>query len=158
MNDRRIKWSYMDHWRSNSASGPIDQWHSRLSMSRFLKQVAAVGFDAIDTFDFRIWQIFEEYGSIANYQEFVQEHGLQRIVNIFHGVYYSDEQYAPEVPATRPAILEDFRVTMDRWSGIQLDNIIVMPGSRDYNDGGVSEERIKYAAETWGEVGSCQAG
>ncbi|MBN9240179.1 MAG: sugar phosphate isomerase [Micrococcales bacterium 70-64] len=153
MTERRIKWSYMDHWRSNGPSGPIDQWHSRLAMSRFLKQVAAVGFDAIDTFDFRIWQIFEEYGSVANYQEFVQEHGLERIVNTFHGVYYDDAVYAPEVRETRPAILEDFKVTMDRWSGIQLDNIIVMPGSRDYSDDGVSDDRIKVAAETWGEVG-----
>ena len=45
---RRIKWSYMDHWRSDGPIGPIDQWHSHKTMSSFLKQIKAVGFDAID--------------------------------------------------------------------------------------------------------------
>ena len=116
-------------------------------------QVAAVGFDAIDTFDFRFWQILEQYGSVANYQEFVQEQGLERIVNTFHGVYYTPERYAPEVPATHDTILEDFKVTMDRWSGIQLDNIIVMPGSRYFDEAGVSDDGLKHAAEVWGKVG-----
>src|SRR4029453_18171612 len=54
--ERAIKWSYMDHWRSNGPAGPVDQWHSHKTMSAFLKQIKAVGFDAIDTFDFRLWQ------------------------------------------------------------------------------------------------------
>ena len=36
-----IKWSYMDHWRSNGPAGPIDQWHSHKTMSAFLKQTPA---------------------------------------------------------------------------------------------------------------------
>lgn len=152
--DAAIKWSYMDHWRSNSPSGPIDQWHSRLAMKRFLRQVAGVGFDAIDTFDFRYWQILEQYGSVANYQEFVQEQGLERIVNTFHGVYYTPDRYAPEVAATHPTILEDFRVTMERWSDIQLDNIIVMPGSRCFDEAGISDDGLKNAAEVWTKVGA----
>lgn len=151
--DRHIKWSYMDHWRTTGPSGPIDQWHSRKEMGRFLRQVAAVGCEAIDTFDFRYWQILEQYGSVANYQEFVQEQGLERIVNIFHGVYYDPDRYAPEVTATHPTILEDFKVTMDRWSGISLDNVIVMPGSRNFDDEGVTDDAIKRAAEIWGKVG-----
>ena len=145
---RGIKWSYMDHWRSNGPAGPIDQWQSRLAMKRFLQQVAAVGFDAIDTFDFRIWQILEQYGSVANYQEFVQEQGLELIVNTFHGVYYSPDRYAPEVPATHGNILDDFKFTMDMWSGIRLDNIIVMPGSRYFDEQGVPDDGIKHAAES----------
>lgn len=143
----------MDHWRSNSPSGPIDQWHSRKSMTRFLRQVAAVGFDAIDTFDFRFWQILEQYGSVANYQEFVQEQGLERIVNTFHGVYYDWDRYAPEVPATHDTMVEDFKVTMERWSGIQLDNVIVMPGSRFFDDQGPTDDHLKHAAEAWAKVG-----
>lgn len=149
-----IKWSYMDHWRSNGPSGPIDQWHSRRAMTRFLRQVAAVGYDAIDTFTFRIWQILEQYGSVANYQEFVQEQGLERVVNAFHGVYYSPERYAPELPETLPAMLDDFRMTMELWSGIQLDNVIVMPGSRNFDDGGITDDALKYAAEAWAKVGA----
>ena len=150
---RAIKWSYMDHWRSAGPAGPIDQWHNRASMSRFLKQIKACGFDAIDTFDFRFWQIVGDYGSVANYQDFVQEHGLERIVNTFHAADYDPRNYAPHVRETHPAILEDFRVTMDRWSEIQLDNIIVMPATLYYDMEPVTPDKIKLTAELWNAVG-----
>jgi sugar phosphate isomerase/epimerase len=149
-----MKWSYMDHWRSMSPHGPIDQWESRNSMSRFLKQVAAVGYDAIDTFDFRWYQIMGEYGSVANYQEFVQEHGLERIVNTFHAADYDRRVYAPHIPETHDRILEDFRVTMDRWSGIALDNIIVMPATLYYDMEPVTDDKIKHTADLWNKVGA----
>jgi inosose dehydratase len=149
-----MKWSYMDHWRSQSPHGPIDQWESRETMDRFLKQVASVGYDAIDTFDFRIHQIMGMFGSVANYQEFVQERGLERIVNTFHAADYDPRRYAPHVPETHPAILEDFRVTMERWSDIELDNIIVMPATLYYDMEPVTEDKIKITADLWNQVGA----
>ena len=116
---RAIKWSYMDHWRSNGPAGPVDQWHSHKTMSAFLKQIKATGFDAIDTFDFRIWQMYGDYGGPAKYQEMVQDHGLERIVNTFHAADYDVRNYAPHLPETHENILEDFRVTMGRWAEIQ---------------------------------------
>ena len=100
VSQRRIKWSYMDHWRSNGPAGPIDQWHSHRTMSAFLKQIKAVGFDAIDTFDFRLWQMYGDYGGPAKYQEMVRDHGLERIVNTFHAADYDVRDYAPHVPET----------------------------------------------------------
>jgi sugar phosphate isomerase/epimerase len=151
--ERAVRWSYMDHWRSAGPAGPIDQWHDRESMSTFLKQIKAVGFDAIDTFDFRFWQILGDYGSVAAYQDFVQQHGLERIVNTFHAADYDLRRYAPHVPETHATILEDFRVTMDRWSGIQLDNIIVMPATLYYDMEPVTADKIKTTAELWNRVG-----
>ncbi|MFD1715435.1 sugar phosphate isomerase/epimerase family protein [Amnibacterium flavum] len=149
-----MKWSYMDHWRSPSPNGPIDQWQTYDSMDRFLKQVAAVGYDAIDTFDHRYFTIIDQYGSVANYQEFVQERGLERIVNTFHAAAYDQRNYAPHIASTHDNILEDFRVTMDRWSGIQLDNIIVMPATLYYDMEPVTEDKIKTTAELWNKVGA----
>ena len=151
--NRAIRWSYMDHWRSAGPAGPIDQWHDRASMSTFLKQLKAAGFDAIDTFDFRFWQILGDYGSVANYQDFVQQHGLERIVNTFHAADYDVRNYAPHVPETHAAILEDFRLTMDRWSGIRLDNIIVMPATLYYDMEPVTPDKIKTTADLWNQVG-----
>lgn len=148
-----MKWSYMDHWRSQSAIGQIDQWQTYDTMDRFLKQVRAVGFDAIDTFDFRYFTIMDMYGSVANYQEFVQERGLDRIVNIFHAAVYDPRNYAPHIPETHENMLEDFRITMDRWSGIQLDNIIVMPATLYYDMEPVTADKIKTTAELWNKVG-----
>lgn len=149
-----MKWSYMDHWRSPSPNGPIDQWQTIDSMDRFLKQVAAVGYDAIDTFDHRYFTIIDQYGSVANYQEFVQERGLERIVNTFHAASYDQRNYAPHIASTHDNILEDFRVTMDRWSGIELDNIIVMPATLYYDMEPVTEDKIKTTAELWNKVGA----
>lgn len=148
-----MKWSYMDHWRSDSPHGPIDQWESRDSMDRFLKQVAAVGYNAIDTFDFRYFQMMGMFGSVANYQEYVQERGLERIVNTFHAADYDPRTYAPHIRETWPTILDDFRVTMDRWSEIDLDNIIVMPAALYYDMEPVTEDKIKTTAELWNQVG-----
>ena len=148
-----LRWTYMDHWRTDSAGGPIDHFHSRREMRDFARQVVAVGFEAIDTFDFRFWQILEQYGSLTNFQEFLQEQGLERIVNIFHGVNMDPSWYAPEVPETHPRILEDFKATMERWSELELDHIIVMPGTRNFDPTGVSDDAIKHAAEVWSRVG-----
>ena len=154
---RHIKWSYMDHWRSNGPAGPIDQWHDRHTMSDFLKQIKAVGFDAIDTFDFRLGQIYGDYGGPAKYQEVVQDHGLERIVNIFHAADYDTRTYAPHLPETHEAILEDFRVTMGHWSSIRLDNIIVMPATLYYDMEPITEDKLKITADLWGKVGRITA-
>ncbi len=156
--ERAIKWSYMDHWRSNGPAGPVDQWHSHKTMSAFLKQVKAVGFDAIDTFDFRIWQMYGDYGGPAKYQEMVQDHGLERIVNTFHAADYDVRNYAPHLPETHEDILEDFRVTMGRWSEIQLDNIIVMPATLAYDMEPVTDDKLKHTADLWNKVGEITAG
>ncbi|KEP72217.1 sugar phosphate isomerase, partial [Microbacterium sp. SUBG005] len=37
--------------------------------------------------------------------------------------------------------------------GIQLDNIIVMPGSRYFDEAGVPDDGLKHAADIWGRVG-----
>ena len=116
-------------------------------MSAFLKQIKATGFDAIDTFDFRIWQMYGDYGGPAKYQEMVQDHGLERIVNTFHAADYDVRNYAPHLPETHENILEDFRVTMGRWSEIQLDNIIVMPATLYYDMEPITEDKLKNTAE-----------
>ena len=154
---RKIKWSYMDHWRSNGPAGPIDQWHSHRTMSEFLQQIKAVGFDAIDTFDFRLWQMYGDYGGPAKYQEMVQDHGLERIVNAFHASDFDTRNYAPHIRETHDNILEDFRRTMGHWSAIQLDNIIVMPATLYYDMEPVTDDKLKIAAELWSKVGRITA-
>ena len=153
-----IKWSYMDHWRSNGPAGPIDQWHSHKTMSAFLKQIKAVGFDAIDTFDFRIWQMYGDYGGPVKYQEMVQDHGLEGIINTFHAADYDTRNYAPHLRETHENILEDFRVTMGRWSGVGLNSIIVMPATLYYDMEPITDDKLKITAELWNKVGEITAG
>ena len=55
--------------------------------------------------------MYGDYGGPAKYQEMVQDHGLERIVNTFHAADYDTRNYAPHLPETHENILEDFRVT-----------------------------------------------
>ena len=55
--------------------------------------------------------------SPAKYEESGQEQGLERIVNMFHGAQY-DPQLRAHAPATHATMVEDFKVTMDRSSGV----------------------------------------
>ena len=44
----------MDHWREPSPRGLVTQYTSVRSMDRFIKQLAVLGFEGIDTFFFSL--------------------------------------------------------------------------------------------------------
>ena len=50
----KLRWAYMDHWRIDSPQGYASQYSSIKRLDGFLKQVAALGFEAIETFDFHL--------------------------------------------------------------------------------------------------------
>ena len=51
---RSLRYAYMDHWRVETAQGPLSQYTSLERFDAFLKQIAGVGFEAIETFDFHL--------------------------------------------------------------------------------------------------------
>ena len=78
-----LRWSYMDHWREPSPRGLITQYASVRSMDRFIKQLAVLGFEGIDTFFFSLPQFDAMFGSLAKFEDFMRERGVQKIVNVF---------------------------------------------------------------------------
>jgi inosose dehydratase len=70
-----LRWAYMDHWRVDSPQGYVSQYSSISRLDSFLKQIAALGFEAIETFDFHLPVLIDLFGSLPNARAFLQERG-----------------------------------------------------------------------------------
>jgi inosose dehydratase len=152
-----LKWSYMDHWRVDTPRGPMTQYGSRRLMDDFVKQISAVGFEGLDMFDFQIYGLTQMFGSIEKYQEYLQDHGISKIVNLFRGIMYDPRVADPHVRETRDEIVESTRRMLGMWEGLQIENLIVMPASLYADTAPVTADKIKAAAECWNRVGEASA-
>ena len=81
-----LRWAYMDHWRVETPQGPVSQYTSVAHFDRFLKQIAAVGFEAIETFDFHLGVMRELCGSLEKCRDFLQERGVGCHHEFFCGI------------------------------------------------------------------------
>jgi inosose dehydratase len=153
-----LRWSYMDHWRADTPRGPMTQYGSRRLMDDFVKQVSAVGFKGLDMFDFQIYGLTQMFGSIEKYQEYLQDHGISKIVNLFRGIMYDPRVADPHVRETHDEIVESTRRMLGMWEGLQIENLIVMPASLYADTAPVTADKIKAAAECWNRVGEASAG
>src|SRR5271166_2434490 len=152
-----LRWSYMDHWRADTPRGPMTQYGSRRLMDDFVKQISAVGFEGLDMFDFQIYGLTQMFGSIEKYQEYLQDHGITKIVNLFRGIMYDPRVADPHVRETHDEIVESTRRMLGMWEGLQIENLIVMPASLYADTAPVTKDKIKAAAECWNRVGEASA-
>lgn len=153
-----LRWSYMDHWRADTPRGPMTQYGSRRLMDDFVKQIGAVGFEGLDMFDFQIYGLVQMFGSIEKYQEYLQDHGIAKIVNLFRGIMYDPRVADPHVRETHDEIVESTRRMLGMWENLQIENLIVMPAGLYADTAPVTEDKIKAAAECWNRVGEMSAG
>jgi sugar phosphate isomerase/epimerase len=98
------------------------------------------------------------FGSIEKYQEFLQYHGISKIVNLFRGIMYDPRVADPHVRKTHDEIVESTRRMLGMWEGLQIENLIVMPASLYADTAPVTADKIKAAAECWNRVGEASAG
>jgi inosose dehydratase len=153
-----LRWSYMDHWRADTPRGPMTQYGSRRLMDDFVKQISAVGFEGLDMFDFQIYGLTQMFGAIEKFQEYLQDHGIAKIVNLFRGIMYDPRVADPHVRETHDEIVESTRRMLGMWEGLQIENLIVMPASLYADTAPVTTDKIKAAAECWNRVGEMSAG
>ncbi|HEY7272655.1 MAG TPA: sugar phosphate isomerase/epimerase [Actinoplanes sp.] len=149
----RLKWSYMDHWRADTPRGPVTQYHSRRQMDDFVKQISAVGFEGLDMFDFQVFGLSHMFGSIGAYQRYLQDHGINKIVNLFRGIMYDHRVADAHVRETHDEIVESTRRMLGMWESLEIESLIVMPASMYINTAPVTDDKIKAAAECWTRVG-----
>ena len=153
-----LRWSYMDHWRADTPRGPMTQYGSRRLMDDFVRQISAVGFEGLDMFDFQIYGLTQMFGSIGKYQEYLQDHGIAKIVNLFRGIMYDPRVADPHVRETHDEIVESTRRMLGMWEDLQIENLIVMPASLYPDNAPVTKDTIKAAAECWNRVGEMSSG
>ena len=148
-----LKWAYQDHWRTLSARGPVNQWASVAHMDRFVRQIAAVGYRGIQTFDRNLYLLRDMFGSVPRYEAFLRERGIEKIVDLFHARHYDVRNGSPHVRETHDTLLEECRVVMELCEGLAIEHLIVMPAALYIDVEPVTDDQIKAAAELWSRVG-----
>jgi inosose dehydratase len=143
----------MDHWREPSARGPANQYGSVRHMDRFLKQLAVLGFEGLDTFYFSLPQFEAMFGSLANFEAFMRERGLQKIVSVFLARPTVSPGWHFHERADHDNIVSKVKAIMDRCGEISLESLIVMPTSTYWQLEPVTDDKIKIIAECWNRVG-----
>ena len=61
------KWSYMDHWVTETPQGPQPPSFNRAYMDRYVKQLSALGFTGFDTFFFYLPLYAGMYGGVPGF-------------------------------------------------------------------------------------------
>jgi len=148
-----LEWAYQDHWRRIGPKGPVMPWTSVAELDRMVKQVAALGYTGIQTFDWNLYAMRDMFGSPAKFEEFLRERGIEKIVDLFHARHY-DRTGSPHLRETHDTLLRECRVIMELCAGLAgVEHLIVMPAALYPDVEPVTDDQIKAAAELWSRVG-----
>jgi inosose dehydratase len=146
-----IKWSYMDHWKTNTPEGLITPKFSRKYMDRFIKQIAALGFQGIDTFGYTL-SIYEAvFGSLRNFREFLQERGIEKVVGAFAG--FGEAERGPHVRSEHESMLRQLEEFCKKGVEVGVENLVCMPASTYWKMEPITDEKLRTSAEFWNKVG-----
>ncbi|HKT86051.1 MAG TPA: sugar phosphate isomerase/epimerase [Novosphingobium sp.] len=148
-----LRWAYMDHWRVDTPQGVVSQYTSLRHFDRFLKQIAAVGFEAIETFSFHTELFKQLNGSLKDIRSFMQDRGIDRVLSLFAGVIYDDSQIQPHLPETHDRMVGYARHIVDGTADLGVENLIVMPAAMYSDVAPVTDDKIKAIADQWSKVG-----
>jgi inosose dehydratase len=148
------KWSYMDHWVTETPQGPQPPAFNRASMDRYIKQLSALGFRGFDTFFFYLPVYAGMYGGIPAFERFLQDNGFDKITGIFSAYPNATKYTAPHVPETHDRIFADCERTVGMVEGLTgVENFIVMPTTTYFQVEPVTDDKIKIMGDLWNRVG-----
>lgn len=150
---RKLRYAYMDHWRIDTPQGPLSQYTSVERFDSFLKQIAALGFEAIETFDFHLGVLKELFGSNESARAFMQARGVERVLSLFHAVMYDERRSAPHVRSTHDGMVGYAEYIMKSSQGLGVENFIVMPAGLYFDVEPVTDDKLRACAELWNRVG-----
>lgn len=147
------KWSYMDHWVTETPQGPQPPSFNRAYMDRYIKQLSALGFTGFDTFFFYLPIYAGMYGGLKGFEEHLQSNGFEKITGIFSAYPSASRWTAPHVRETHDRIVADSTGIMRMIDGLSVENFIVMPTSTYWQTEPVTDETIKVVGDLWNRVG-----
>jgi inosose dehydratase len=148
------KWSYMDHWVTETPQGPQPPSFNRAYMDRYVKQLSALGFTGFDTFFFYLPLYAGMYGGVPGFERFLQDNGFEKITGIFSAYPSATKYTAPHVRETHDRIVADCTNTLRMCEGLTgVENFIVMPTSAYHQTEPVTDDTIKVVADLWNRVG-----
>lgn len=148
-----LRWSYMDHWRIDTDQGQVSQYSSLERFDAFVKQIAALGFEGIETFDFHLGVMKELFGTLENCRTFLQERGIDRVLSLFHAIMFDKRQTAPHIRETHDYIVKYAEYVVSNAAGLGVENLIVMPAGQYHDVEPVTDDKLRACAEVWSRVG-----
>ncbi len=148
-----LKWSYMDHWSMDSPIGRVNGWASKDYATKYIKQVAGVGFQGIDIFARTLSAAPAMFGSTKEFKKFLQDLGLEKIVGMFHDYRYASPTTAPHIRAAHDYIFRDCERIMQTAEGLEIENLILMPANTYWTVEPVTDEKLHIMADLWNRVG-----
>jgi sugar phosphate isomerase/epimerase len=149
----KIRWQYADHWRAPSPKGPINQFASRTEMDRFIKQIAAVGLQGVGMFAWNLPAVSAMFGGLKAYQDFLQERGIEKIVDLFWCQPQATPGMTIHLPEHQGRVLGMLDHFAGMAQGLGIENLIVMPAHCYADTEPVSDDRIQVLAELWNRAG-----
>lgn len=150
---RKLRFAYMDHWRIDGPQGYVSQYTSTRLLDSFLKQISALGFEAIETFDFHLDVLLDLFGSLDAARQFMQERGIDRVLSLFHAVMYRNGVSQAHDRSTHETLFNHAHHVVKSAAGLGVENLIVMPAGQYYDVEPVTDERIRACADLWSRVG-----
>jgi sugar phosphate isomerase/epimerase len=147
------KWSYMDHWLTESPKGLVPPSVSRREMERYIKQIAGLGFKGLDIFGFKVGLYSRMFGSFVNFEIAIQDMGMEKVTTIFHCMPYATKYRRLTDKSTHDTIVEGFVGMVAPTEGSGVEGLIIMPGHIYFQTEPVTDDKIKMIADVWNRVG-----
>ncbi len=154
---RNISWSYMDHWSTRTEQGLVLPYLSTRHMDRYIKQLSALGFTGFDTFGFRLGPLAALFGSVKNFQQFIQERGFEKLTAVFISYPYATSTRSPHVRATHDRIVQDCEDMMKACAGLGVETFVVQPAATYWQVEPVTDDKLHAMADLWTRVGKMTA-
>ncbi len=148
------RWSYMDHWVTQTPQGLRHPSFNREHMDRYIRQLSAIGFTGFDTFAFTLPQLAHLYGSVREFEGFLQDEGFAGLTGVFMAYPYETPFVAPHRRETHDRIFADMERVAAAVEGTEVENVIVMPTSTYFHVEPVTREKTLITAELWNRVGA----
>ena len=150
---RNIKWAYMDHWSLMTPRGRSSPYISLRQMERYIRQLSVLGFTGFDTFNFRLPALIGMFGSMKNFEKFLQDHGFEKFTGVFAAYPDAGKARALHVRENHDAIFAEMEATMKACDGLAVENFVIMPANTYWQVEPVTDEKIRIMADLWNRVG-----
>lgn len=148
-----IKWQYAEHWRVPSPRGPVNHYASFQHMDAFIKQLVAVGFTGLGIFVWNLHALNAMFGSVKAYKSFIQERGMEKIVDIFWSAPHAVPGAMPHDRASHDTIFNGLEWFVRSCEGLEVENLVVMPTNTHYGMEPITPDKLRIMADLWNRVG-----
>lgn len=122
-------------------------------MDAFVKQLVAADFDGLGIFVWNLAALTGMFGSIAAYERFIQERGMEKIVDIFWSAPQAVPLASPHLRETHDRIFGALERFAGACEGLAVENLVVMPTNAHYAMEPITPDTIKILADLWNRVG-----